>query len=212
MHPNARSPGFPPSLKPANRPHQTNGSPKWGDRVEGIMQQTSGFFPSGIMYEPACEPWGTCNTDQRSFKAYLSRFMALTVQMAPFTAPFILPKLRSSAIAAAKNCEYGADGETCGMRWTEGKWDGGWGVGEQLSALETIQSNLVALPQKGGGARPPMTKDTGGTSLGNPNAGVPGALRGNGLVPMTKGERDGAKALTAAMVILLLVFDAWVCV
>ena len=49
-----------------------------------------------------CEELTVCNPDQRSFKAYLSAWMARTTQLAPFTYNKIMPYLRSSAVAAGK--------------------------------------------------------------------------------------------------------------
>ncbi|EHK99713.1 putative mannan endo-1,6-alpha-mannosidase [Glarea lozoyensis 74030] len=74
----------------------TNASTIWQPRVAGLLNATSAFFSSTkIMYE-LCEPaqtdhpTGTCDTDQRSFKAYLSRWMAGTAKIAPFTHDTVL--------------------------------------------------------------------------------------------------------------------------
>ena len=94
------------------------------------------------MQEQACEDINTCDTDQLSFKAYTSRWLAATTQLAPFTASTIQPLLKSSAMAAAQQCS-GPNNE-CGFKWTQGAtWDGTTGVGQQMSALEVIQANLV---------------------------------------------------------------------
>lgn len=117
------------------------------------------------MYERACETGGTCQVDQKSFKAYFTRWMAATTQIAPFTYDIIIPRLRASALAAAKTCTGGPNGSSCGLKWTDQKWDGSRGVGEQMSALEVFQSNLVQE------VAPPVTDADGGTSKGNPAAG-----------------------------------------
>lgn len=158
------------------------------------------FFINDVMAEMACEPYMTCNVDQRSFKAYLSRFLALTVKMAPFTAEYIMPKLQASAKAAAQFCSWGDDQNTCGMRWTENQWEGLWGVGEQLSALETIQSNLVLH------SRELVTEKVGGTSKGNPGAGGSGAIIEETRMDITAKDRGGAAAVTIIAVIGFLVF------
>jgi Glycosyl hydrolase family 76. len=112
----------------------------------------------------------TCNVDQRSFKAYLSRWMAATTKVAPFTYDLIAPKLQASALAAAQQCN-GAD-NACGLRWTMGtQYDGSAGVGEQMSALEIFQSNLI--DQVVG----PVTNKTGGTSQGDSSAGTATPIR-----------------------------------
>src|SRR5262249_17216976 len=135
-----------------------------------MVKSAADFFDNDVMYEATCEPNQSCNTDQRSFKAYLSRWLALTTQMAPWTTEIIMPKLRKSAVAAARHCSYGDDGNTCGLRWNIPEWDGFMGVGEQLSALEVIQNTLVQ------DARVPVTENEGGISVGNPDAGSKGPL------------------------------------
>jgi mannan endo-1,6-alpha-mannosidase len=126
----------------------TNGSSLWQQRTEGLLNASAVFFSpfanaSDIMYEAACETAETCNTDQFSFKGYLSRFMYKTAQLAPFTADAIMSLLPVSAKAAAGSCSGGVNEETCGTKWYVGGWDGTFGVGQQLSALETIQGLLV---------------------------------------------------------------------
>ena len=69
--------------------------------------------------------------------------MAATTKVAPWTHDTIMPLLQTSAQAAATSCSGGDTGTACGMRWTTGNWDGSQGVGEQMSALEVIQSNLI---------------------------------------------------------------------
>lgn len=139
----------------------------WHTRAQGFLNSTATFTGDrkDIMFEAACElnPSSSqdgCNVDQRSFKAYLSRWMAATTLLAPWTADTIMPYLRSSALAATQSCSGGTDGVTCGQRWWGQGWDGGYGVGEQMSALEVIQSNLISR------VRGPLSGLTGGTSKG----------------------------------------------
>lgn len=105
-----------------------------------------------------------CDTDQKSFKAYLSRWMAITSQMAPWTYDIIHPLLVSSATAAAAQCDgavglWGAaTGTTCGLEWyNNGTNDGTNGVGQQMSALEVILGTTIQS------VAPPTTNSTGGT-------------------------------------------------
>lgn len=179
------------------------------------------------MFEQACERQVTCNIDQRSFKAYLARFMALTVKMAPYTANLIMPKLRTSAVAAARQCSNGLDGNTCGMKWYQPEWDGLFGVGEQISALEVIQNTLVHE------VGVPVTETKGGTSEGNPAAGSQGGPRrgrgrnrgGSGgeggegggdsiqeklLATMTKGEKISSWMVTSVLIVMNFGFVYWV--
>jgi len=150
----------------ANMYNYTNGDPIWKTRIDRLLTNGSDiFFPTrDIMDEVTCEPTQTCNVDQPSFKAYLSRWMAATVQIAPFTEAAIMRRLKASAIGAAGQCSGGANGRICGRRWAETTWDGKSGVGEQMSALSVIQATLI---QK---VKPPVTADTGGTSK-RPNRG-----------------------------------------
>lgn len=45
-----------------------------------------------------------CNVDQRSFKAYLARWMAATTKLVPWTKNEIMNLIQKSAIAAVKTC------------------------------------------------------------------------------------------------------------
>lgn len=89
--------------------------------------------------------------------------MAASTKVAPWLYDDIQPYLAASAVAAAAQCDGGSDGVTCGTKWTtNGVWDGTYGVGQQMSALEVIQSNLIQRVQG------PVSNSTGGTSSGNP--------------------------------------------
>lgn len=125
--------------------------------------------------------------------------MAATTKVAPWTADQILPLLASSAQAAAQSCSGGNDGATCGTKWTQSGWDGAYGVGQQMSALEVIQSNLI---KKVSG---PVSNSTGGTSKGNPSAGT-GTSTHVDNAPGIIGTKDkaGAGVLTAVVLIGLL--------
>ena len=155
------------------------------------------------MSEIACETSNTCDTDQQSFKAYLARDMAATIIRAPYTRGAILPLLQSSAAAAAKSCSGGDDGNTCGLKWTTGGWDGIYGIGEQMSALEVMISNLIdTVPG-------PVTNNTGGISPGNPSAGTTATSpSGLDLSVVTTGDKVGAGFLTT-LVLLAVLGGAW---
>lgn len=164
------------------------------------------------MYERACEPVGTCQVDQKSFKAYFARWMAATTQMAPFTYDIINPRLQASALAAAKSCTGGPNGTSCGLSWTDQHFDGSTGVGEQMSALEIFQGNLIhEVPA-------PVTDAHGGTSKGNPSAGTGSIIGGdspakNTTNPMnrkiTTADKAGAGVLTALFLASLVGCMSW---
>ncbi|KAI0516720.1 mannan endo-1,6-alpha-mannosidase DCW1-like protein [Xylaria bambusicola] len=125
-----------------------NGDQKWGDRADGLLQASRSYFTpfdnaTDIMYEHACELVDTCNTDMKSFKGYLSRFMAATAQLMPSTRDDVQELLRASAIAAGKACSGGDSGTSCGQKWYVGGYDGNTGLGQQMTALETVQALLA---------------------------------------------------------------------
>jgi len=107
-------------------------------------------------------------------------------------------------MAAATSCTGGTDGNSCGLRWTTGAFDGSLGVGEQMSALEVIQSNLITIVPG------PVTEVAGGTSKGNPNAGTSSNIGPGDLDKdvVTTADKAGAAILTV-LVIFFVVGGAW---
>ena len=169
--------------------------------TQGLIDGAKVFFDDDIMYEVACEPGGNCNVDQRSFKAYLSRWMAATTKVAPWTSDQILPLLATSATAAAKSCAGGESGTMCGMKWNTGSYDGAEpDVGYQMNALEIFQSNLITKVDG------PKGNKTGATSIGDPDAGLntDGGGPTEPLDAITAGDKAGAGILTALVVVSLL--------
>lgn len=126
----------------------TNGSSVWETRLTGLIEQVDQTFfqafdnATNVMVEAACEPYGTCNNDQYSFKAYLARFLAKAMVVAPYTRSTIQPLLVASAQAAARSCSGPSDGVTCGQKWYT-EFDGKYGIGQELSALEVTQALLI---------------------------------------------------------------------
>jgi len=146
------------------------------------------------MWEIECEPHSNCDPDQKSFKAYLSRWMAATTKVAPWTTDFVMSRLAPSAEAAAASCtgtSYPGYGTTCGLIWTTESWDGTYGIGQQMNALEVIQANLISF------AKAPVTSESGGTSIGNPLAGTGqgSGIKEPGFTITTK-DKAGAGILT----------------
>jgi len=192
-------------LGAANMYNYTNGSDMWKTRVDGLLKGIDVFFKNGVMYEVACETNGKCDVDQLSFKAYLSRWMAATTKMAPYTFDTIMPLLQTSAAAAALQCSGGSQDRTCGLKWTDGAtWDGTYGVGQQMAAMEVLQSNLITEVSG------PVTNTTGGTSVGNSNAGSGSTTSTTGVStsPTTTGDRVGAGFLTS-IVLIGIIGGAW---
>ncbi|KAF2664554.1 glycosyl hydrolase family 76 protein [Microthyrium microscopicum] len=188
---------------------------KWKTRLSKHLEKFySTFYPTkyanaptspNIMVEINCEEKRICNPDQTSFKAYTARWLAVTTQLAPFTASAILPKLRASAEGAARQCSGGDGGNWCGQNWNTGTWDGFRGVGEQMSALSAIGAPLIEKSAK------PVTAKTGGTSEGDANAGLggPTAVRMNRI---TNADRVGAALLTFLMILCIIGGALWMIV
>ena len=80
-----------------------------------------------------------------------------------------------------------------------------------MSALGVIQTNMMNVVS----LKPPYTSDSGGTSKSDPNAGTgtSGTSSSNGqaihLTPITIGDRAGAGAVTAAIVLFIMGGTAW---
>ncbi|KAJ5787600.1 Six-hairpin glycosidase [Penicillium paradoxum] len=144
----------------ANMYNITDGSDVWKQRIEGIISGLGTFFPNNqdIMAQ-SCEP-KRCDLNSRSFKSYLARFMGATIPLAPFTEQLLGPKIRTSALAAAEQCN-GPD-NACGLVWTDHtEYKSTTGIGEQMAALEIFKANLVHT------VKAPVTGKNGGTSKGN---------------------------------------------
>lgn len=171
-------------------------SPVWKERLDNLLEGVKVFFTGpnkDIMTEVACEPVDLCNIDQQSFKAYLSRWLAACTQWAPHTTEILMPYLRASAIAAAKQCVGGDNGRMCGLIWNEDKYDGSTGVGQQMAAMEVTLSTMIQSRSA------PYRADTGGTSKGDPAGGSEDIGRTepeHDWRPMTAGDRAGGAILT----------------
>ncbi|KIW21448.1 hypothetical protein PV08_02028 [Exophiala spinifera] len=179
----------------------TNGSSVWESRVQQILNSTfSLFFPSeyggNIMSEIECEPHLNCDQDQKSFKAYLSRWLAVTAVLVPSTASQIMPKLQGSATGAAGQCSGG--GNVCGEQWYLTTYDGYTGVGEEMSAMSVFGANLINSNMA------PLTLRTGATSKSDPSAGGSATGGPASLVekPITTAGRAGAGILTVIFCVI----------
>ncbi|GAP93199.2 putative glycosyl hydrolase family 76 [Rosellinia necatrix] len=196
----------------------TGGDATWEARTRGLAARTVAHFfetgetaGTGVPVEHPCEPFGSCNIDQQSFKGYLMRWMAGTAQMAPFTFDQLMPLVRTSAAAAALQCSgdppaearfRGDPGTACGFRWTAGAaFDGQAGVGQQMSALSAVQYTLV---RRAAAEQVPVTADTGGTSVGNVNAGASTASKIPVPPSISLAERVAAGFATTALLFSII--------
>lgn len=186
----------------------TNGSSVWEERVSQILGGASTyFFENDIMYESACQgnDTSTCNNDQRSFRSIFARMLGLTSVLVPPVSDKINTLLNASASAAAKSCSGGTDGHTCGLNWFKGDWDGNYGLGEQMSALEVIQNTLIHT-------RPaPYTSTNGGSSEGDASAGLntttTNVLENN--LKINNGDRAGAAVITGVVLMIVVGGSVW---
>ncbi|KAJ6446824.1 glycoside hydrolase family 76 protein [Purpureocillium lavendulum] len=185
--------------------------PVWKDRLDNLVEGAKVFFTGpnkDIMTEVACESVNRCNLDQQSFKAYLSRWLAAITKWAPHTYDVVMPYLRASAVAAAKQCTGGKNGRLCGLKWTTGEFDDNTGVGQQMAAMEVTLSCIIK--DRG----PPVTHDSGGTSKGDPNSGGGDMGRNTPkpptFKPITAGDTAGAAILTAAVILAMIAGMFWI--
>lgn len=184
---------------------------KWKTRVDGLIEHgLDKFVKDDVAFEQLCEPHGTCDDDQRTFKGYWLRWLSATIQLIPDLHDKIWPLLKNSAEAAASVCIGspttpiekhpmfdGMPGTACGFKWSpKDTFDNSFGVGEQMSALSALIYTLVEHSDA------PKTNNTGGTSVGNPNGGG-GASDEDKIrvyAPITTGDRAGAGILTTLII------------
>jgi mannan endo-1,6-alpha-mannosidase len=182
------------------------GDTKWLTRAQNIWNRGKVFFEENslIMFEAACQPSNQCNNDQRSFKGIFSRFLGLTSMMAPPLNDEIQRYLAATTPGILSSCTGGTDGHTCGLDWTQGKWDGKYGLGEQMSALEALQNRLVWTRP------PPLTESTGGTSKSNGTAGaVTKKQTTHNQIDIQTKDKAGAGIITAILLLIMLVTAWW---
>ncbi|KAK8247815.1 glycoside hydrolase [Phyllosticta capitalensis] len=109
---------------------------------------------ASVLVESACEPIGTCNSEQVAFKGLAARWLAWSSVAAPsgMNIPArVASKVGGSASAAAQRCANNNGKMLCTGRWFDasgsnvkpGDISGNTGFGQQLSALEAVLAPLV---------------------------------------------------------------------
>lgn len=179
--------------------------PFWLTATNDLVKGSSEFFRDQVMYERACQDGDNCNNDQRFFKGVFARCLGLTALLVPELKSSVMPLLESSASAAAQACSGGTDGHTCGLNWETSGWDGKYGLGEQVSALEMIQS--VLTPEEPA----PLSQEDEGVAVGDVEAGTSGSsarLGTNDLDIQTR-DKAGAAIITALVLAILLGGTVW---
>ncbi|KAI0393740.1 family 76 glycoside hydrolase [Xylariaceae sp. FL0594] len=180
----------------------TNGNSTWKERLDGMTKSIkTNFFPDGIAFEPACEP-AVCNSDMESYRGYLHRWMANSVQLAPYLYDDVMPVLKSSAAAGVKQCTGGENGRMCGFHWKSGQYDGLQGASLQMNVLGALSALIMPSVE------PPLTNVTGGTSQGDANAGQDKTTLPT-FAPITSGDKAGASIITLIIVTGALSAFAW---
>ncbi|KAI0200898.1 family 76 glycoside hydrolase [Astrocystis sublimbata] len=183
----------------------TEGNKTWEDRAKGMANGIKRVFfaQKGVAYEPSCEPsMGGCNTDMKMYRGFMHRWMANSIQLAPFLYDMLMPTLKTSAAAGVKQCTGGDNGRMCGFHWTSGKYDGDMSVSLQMNVLGALTALIMP------GAEPPLTNMTGGTSQGDPNAGREDTPLKT-FPPITTGDKAGASILTILIITGALSAFAW---
>ncbi|KAI1438427.1 glycoside hydrolase family 76 protein [Xylaria sp. CBS 124048] len=176
----------------------------WLDRINGLLDGIErDFFVNGVAYEPQCEGSSSCTADMLTYKGFLHRWMAYTAQLAPVTSGRIMPLLLNSTKAAVAQCTGGSNGRQCGFHWSSGKFDGSLGVGQQMDVLGALSSLLIMDSAQ------PVTNDTGGTSVGNSDAGSRTPPNYDQMGPITTGDRVGAGIVTFAAITLAILSLWW---
>jgi len=136
-----------------------------------------------------------------TFKGILVRHLGHAALVAPFIADKVKAAIATQAKAAALQCSGSTNGRMCGFKWAAGAtWDGTTGAGQQMAALEALIMTEVT------NVRGPVTNATGGTSVGNSNAGAAGSGATSLATPLviTAKDRAGAGILTALVLVSAL--------
>ncbi|QFZ25251.1 putative 6-D-mannanase [Clavispora lusitaniae] len=185
--------------------YNATGNETWETGVAQILDASSYFFNNSIMTETTCAQSNSCNNDQRSFRSLFARCLSLTAGLMPehfdqIYNNWIVP----SAKAAAGSCSGGSDHITCGENWSVDGWDGKYGLGEQISAGETIMALITSK-------NTPLTPKTGGSDSGaNVDAGNSTLSTVNrNKITITGKDRAGAGVLTAIVLGVILAGSVW---
>ncbi|CAI5756536.1 unnamed protein product [Candida verbasci] len=211
---------------------------RWLNYTLNLLRSAQVFFDdiSGnkVMYEAACQPSGNCNNDQRSFKAFFSRFLGLTSKLVPQTEEQIHKWLVDSANSAAGSCSGGTDGHTCGLQWTNWNasdsdryglsdhWDGLYDFNVHFTKLKLLiiltmslglgeqMSALEVIQNLMTPKRPaPYTANNGGSSIGHPASGYGQPATNAQPLSLDGGDKAGAGIITAVIGISIVGTLVW---
>ncbi|KAI1270524.1 glycoside hydrolase family 76 protein [Xylariaceae sp. FL1019] len=176
---------------------------KWRTRLDGFLNTTiATYFKNETAIEPQCELSQTCKTDMFTYKGYVHRWLSTATQIVPDLSDTILPLLRKSAQSCVNQCTGTEVGKICGFAWASGVNDGLYGAGQQMDALAAVSSLLIDS------SKGPVANSTGGTSQGNPSAGIGTGSVIPELPRVTTGDKAGAGIVTVA-ILALATYSLW---
>lgn len=199
----------------------------WRNEVNNLLQAIlNTFFPEGVFFEPPCEgttniPEGGCTQDMKFFRGFVLRWMADAAQLCPWTREPIMAAILSSAQAAVETCTGGENGRMCGMRWGLRQFNGEVDLGQETGVLSALMTTLLLLAETsyedadyGGGheIKPPLTQDTGGTSVGDPQAGQSRRKKVVEMLSLEGVDTVFAVILTTAVIVCAMVMFVWMCI
>lgn len=174
--------------------NQTTGDDqkRWRDRVTGLTKTIlDKFFEEGYHYEIACEGRDdACTPDMLFFKGMVTRNLASTVQLAPFTKDAISKVLKTNAEAAVKTCTGGDNNRQCSFSWAKGKFDNETDIPSQLNTLSALTVLLQDEVSQKGIATNATSNPDGGSDGGN-GSGSNGNGNGNGNGQGQNGNGNG---------------------
>ncbi|KAK4171186.1 glycosyl hydrolase family 76-domain-containing protein [Triangularia setosa] len=163
--------------------NQTTGDDqkRWRDRVTGLTNAIlDTFFEDGYHFEIACEGRdGACTSDMLFFKGMVTRFLASTVQVAPYTKESITKVLKTNAEAAVKTCTGGDNSRQCSFSWAKSKFHNETDIPSQLNALSALSVLLQDEVSQKGIATNATSSPNDGSEEGN-GSGSNGGGNGNG--------------------------------
>lgn len=177
---------------------------KWYTRTSAFLNTSERiFYEDDVLYEVTCQSSNNCNTDQRSFKSYYITFLAATAQLMPEFSDQIMKLVNKTAYGAAQSCVGGYDGHTCGINWNRNGWDGQYGLGEQMSALEALVTTQAMNKPA------PYNSTNGGNSTGSGAAGTERAPTNLKPLHITAGSRAGAGIITCVVGFSIIASFVW---
>lgn len=122
----------------------------WTERVamltDAAIAKFTGPVPEapGVLFERQndCELQGKCNTDQKTFKGYLARWLGRAASLCPKVQERIRNVLEASATGLAKTCTGGAAETSCGTQWWTGAFNGQVEPSQDLAAFDVVVALL----------------------------------------------------------------------